>query len=222
MLQRERILALARRASKPAAFLTVVALLFFFSQVSVTYTMTRVFYPLPDTARSRVMVTSINGASMTAPGNSLSEDGSTEAEPITFQTSNLTNNEALMQSDAAQVEGCNTEFRYDVNISFTAANELIEETKGTANVTVYNNDSGSFLASQLLALDFKPGAPTTATVSFNLATPEADPIFLVRVTFPTYDQLGAVRTTMHLRLFEYLLLKGGLLDSRSLTAYGGP
>lgn len=215
------MLAWAKRAFKPAAFLTVVALLAVFSQVSVTYTMTQVFFPLPDTARGRVMVTAINGASMTAPGNSLSEDGSTEAEPITFLTSNLTNNEAFIQSNAPQVMGCNTEFMYDVNISFTAANELIQETKGTANVTVYNSDNGGSLASQLITLDFKPGVPTTATVSFNLHTPEADPIFLVRVSFPAGDQL-TVNTTMHLRLFEYILLRGGLLDSRSLAANGGP
>jgi hypothetical protein len=221
-LQKERIQAWAKRGTKPAAFLAVIALLLVFSQVTVTYTTTKTYLPLPDTATGRIMVTAINGASMTAPGNSLSEDGGTEAEPITFQTSNLTNNEALMQSDAAQVVGCNTEFRYNVNISFTTANALGEDTKGTANITVYNSNNGKLLGTQLVALNFKPGVPNTSTVPFNLASPEADPIFLVRISFPTGDQLGPVTTTMHLRLFEYLLLRGGLLDSRSLAAYSGP
>ena len=202
------------------AFLGVVALLVVFSQVSVPLTLSQTFYPIPDAARSRIMVTSINGAAQTAPGNSLSEDGSTEAEPITFQTSNLTNNVAYIQSDAAQVVGCNTEFRYGVNISFTTANELDQETKGTANVSVYNDDNGKMLGSQLVTMDFKPNMPSTATLNFDLATPEADPIFMASVTFPNGQQLGPVTTTLHLKLFEYFLVRGGVLSAKGFAVTG--
>jgi hypothetical protein len=214
------ILVRAKRASKLLVFLSVVALLVVFSQVSVPLTVTQTFYPIPETARSRVMVTAINGASMTVPGNSMSEDGSTEPEPITFQTSNLTDNEALIQSNAAQVAGCNSEFGYNVNITFTTANELAEEIRGTANVTVYNNDNGKLLGSQLVVLDLKPSMPASATVNFYLFTPESDPIFRVCVSFPTNQELGPISTTLHLKLFEYFLFKGGIISAKGLAASG--
>ena len=216
----ERKLAPVRRASKLLVFLSVVALLVVFSQVSVPLTLTQTFYPLPETARARVMVTSIDGAAMTAPGNSLSEDGSTMAEPITFQTSNLTNNQAVIESDAAQVVGCNTEFRYNVNITFTTANELDQETKGTANISVYNDDNGKFMGSQLVLMDFKPGLPASATATFDLFSPESDPLFLVIVSFPDGGQLGPVSTTLHLKLFEYVLVKGGILSAKAFSIPG--
>ncbi|HVP23664.1 MAG TPA: hypothetical protein VMS77_07105 [Conexivisphaerales archaeon] len=210
------------RYYKPAAFIAVVALLFVFSQVSIPLTVTQYFQALPETARSRVMVTSINGASMTAPGTSMSEDASPEPEPITFQTSNLTDNEALIQSDLTLLEGCNTEFRYDVNISFTTANELTAEAQATANVTVYEVSNGKLMGSQLVSVDLKPGVPQTTTLSFYLSTPEADPIFRVRVSFPTGADLGPVTTTYHMSLLEYVLVKTGLLNAKAALASSQP
>lgn len=160
------------------------------------------------------MVNSINGVGQTVLSNSHSEDGALSPEPVTFQTSNLSNVQTEMTLGPSGGSGCESDFKKTVEISFTTVNDLSVEVKGTANVTVYDTVTGVSFGSHLLAMDFKPGVTVSASTSFYVATPEATPTLLVKISFPGADQLGSGdAATTSISLLDYLLMKAGMLSA---------
>jgi hypothetical protein len=161
------------------------------------------------------MVKSINGIGQTVLGTSHSEDGNPSPEPVSFRTSNLSNVRTVMTMGPSEGAGCQSTFRETVEVTFTTVNELSVEVKGTANVTVQDTVTGVSFGSHLLPMDFKPGVAVSATTSFYVATPEVTPTLLVKIGFPSADELGSASATVSVPLFEYLLVKAGLLSADS-------
>jgi hypothetical protein len=201
-------LSSARRFAKPAAFLALVILLLLLSKVRVPYVLTPANPPpLPDYARNDLMVTAINGASeMETP-----VEGE-EWEPYypLVSSGNSTENEIIMTPQAS-APGCATDFQSTIDINFTISNTLSQEEKGTVKVAVFDNGNGMLLASQLLVMDFQPYTPTSGAARFRIVTAQTNPVFLVKFTFPTADELGWVPAeVIYISLFEYLLAKVGI------------
>jgi hypothetical protein len=209
-LEKRRRLSSARRFAKLEAFLAIVILLVLLSKITVSYELTPAHPPaLPSYALGHVTVTSMNGESqMQTPSEG---DPSPPSYPLASSQVNSTANEVLMTSMATQA-GCDTDFESTVQISFTISNTLSNDEGGTVNITVFDNGNGELLASQLVVLDFRSWVPVSGNATFNIVVPESNPVFLVRLTFPTAEELSPVRaTTVQVPLFEYLLTKAGLL-----------
>jgi hypothetical protein len=207
---------LLRRAVKPAAFLVVISLLLLFSRVMVPYSI----LPggatgLPEELRSKVIVTSLNGATQMAPQDISTED---EAPPLTFDTWNMSTNSIVVEPRMATSPGCSTIFTTVITTNIAVANALDHGVKGAMNVTVTDVSSGLLLASRLFAIDFKPGQPYSVETTFVIETDQVSPVMKITANFPTSAELqSAPATVIHVPLFEYLLMKAGILDSSLFT-----
>jgi hypothetical protein len=207
---------LLRRSVKPACFLVVVSLLFVFSRVVVPYAI----LPggatgLPEDLRSKVIITSLNGATQMTPQDITTED---EAPPLTFDTWNQSTDSIVVEPRMAEGSGCSTIFTTIIDVNIVVANALDHEVKGALNVTVTDVSSGMLLVSRLFAIDFKPGQPYAVETTFVIETDQVSPVFLVKATFPTSSELqSAPATIIHVPLFEYLLMKAGFMSPTLFT-----
>jgi len=206
---------LLRRSAKPACFLLVISLLLVLSRVAVPYAVVQAgATALSESDRNKVIITSLNG-------NTLTTGGDVEDEvlpsPVTFDTWNQTSNQILLQPQGTS-SGCSTTYSIVITIDVATANEMNHAQEGAMNVTVTDNSTEMLLTSRLLAIDFKPGQPDTVETSFVLTSDQADPVYLVMVSFPTSGELqSAPATIIHVPLFEYILMKAGILSSSLLT-----
>jgi hypothetical protein len=207
---------LLRRSAKPACFLLVVFLLLLFSRVMVPYAVVPAGASgLSESSRSKVIITSLNGDTQMTPQDISTED---EAPPVTFDTWNQSTDSIVLQPQLSTSPGCSTIFSTMIDVDIALANALDHEQTGVMNVSVTDNSNGMLLASRLFVIDFKPGQPSTVETTFVLATDQPNPVLLLKVSFPTSSELqSAPATIIHVPLFEYLLMKAGILSSSLFT-----
>jgi hypothetical protein len=200
----------ARNLLKPAAFVAVIFLLVFLSRVSVAYTpLPKGAVALPDDVKDQVVVSSINGGVQTV--YDFSTGGDTDAQLVGVETWSPSSN-TLIVSPQVSTSGCQTEFKTSVAVSFTTLNQLSAEAKGAVNVTVFNNRDGIKLGTYIVPMDFKPGVAASGSAHFDLTvTDDSNPMFLVKITFPSAADLANGITKEQVPLFEYLLYQAGVL-----------
>jgi hypothetical protein len=200
----------ARRLVKPGVFLAVVFLLLFFSKITVAYQAVPTgLVPLPDNAKDKVTVVSIGGMLQMIRSYDPEEEDFPTA--VTVKTWNLTNGQAFLQPLTSDSIGCENVYSNSLIVNVETANELTQTEKATVNVTVFESASGRWIATQLLVLQLEPGVHSYTAAKFTVMTDEPDPIFLVKVTFPTQAELNAPLPTTQLPLFEYVLVKLGIM-----------
>lgn len=200
-----------RRVVKPASFLLVVALLLVFSRLMVPFVVEAGGASgLPDNLQNKVIITSFDGQSQTTPQDISTED---EAPPVSFNTWNQTTNQVVVQPETSSSAGCSTAYDTVITVDIATANEFPQEMKAVMNVTVTERGTGAVLAAHLLTIDFKPNEPSTVETTFSLVTEEASPILVIQATFPSSADLrSAPATVLHVPLFEYLLMKIGMIS----------
>jgi hypothetical protein len=201
-----------RRWAKPVCFLLIVSLLVMFSRLTVPYTA----YPvgvvaLPDSARDKVTVSTIAGMLQMSYDQYLGEDSSNVQTSLTVQTWNMSNGEVYMQPLTTLSLGCENSYLSSLSVRIGTDNDLAYEERGAVNISIMDSEGQQLYANKLLLLDFQPGVPVSGAVNFSLVTPDASPVFLVRVTFPTQGDLNsASSSSVKLPLFEYLLTRIGV------------
>jgi hypothetical protein len=207
---------LLMRSAKPACFLLVVSLLLLFSRIMVPYAVIPAGATgLSESSRSKVIITSLNGATQMTPQDITTEN---EAPPLTFDTWNQSTDSITLQPQMATSPGCSTIFDTMIDLNIVMANALQHEEKATMNVTVTDNSNGMLLVSRLFVVDFKPGQPSAVETTFVLQTDQPNPVLVVKASFPTSSELqSAPATIIHVPLFEYLLMKAGILSSSLFT-----
>jgi hypothetical protein len=207
---------LLMRSAKPACFILVVSLLLLFSRIMVPYAVIPAGATgLSESSRSKVIITSLNGATQMTPQDITTEN---EAPPLTFDTWNQSTDSITLQPQMATSPGCSTIFDTMIDLNIVMANALQHEEKATMNVTVTDNSNGMLLVSRLFVVDFKPGQPSTVETTFVLQTDQPNPVLVVKASFPTSSELqSAPATIIHVPLFEYLLMKAGILSSSLFT-----
>jgi len=209
MERRWRTLA---RFAKPACFMLVIALLLLGSRITVPYTVTAGGATgMSESQRSKVIITSFDGQSQTTPQDISTED---PAPPVNFNTWNETTDQMIIQPDASTSSGCSTEYNTVITVDIGTANELSQPLTAVMNVSVTERDTGEILSSHLVTVDFKPGETNTVETTFSLETSEANPVLVVAATFPSKADLqSAPATVLHVPLFEYILMKAGVMPS---------
>jgi hypothetical protein len=141
-----------------------------------------------------------------------------DAPPLTFDTWNMSTNSIVVEPRMSESPGCATIFTTVITMDIGVANALDHEVKGAMNVTVTDNSNGMLLASRLFAIDFKPGQPYSVETTFVIVTDQVNPVLLLKAAFPTSSELqSAPATIIHVPLFEYLLMKAGILSSSLFT-----
>jgi hypothetical protein len=215
-MEKGRRRELLRRSVKPASFLLVVSLLLLFSRVMVPFAVVPAgVTALSDSSRSKVIITSLNGATQMTPQDITTEN---EAPPLTFDTWNQSTDSITLQPQMATSPGCSTIFDTMIDLNIVLANALQHEEKATMNVTVTDSSNGMLLTSRLFALDLKPGQSNAVATTFVLQTDQPNPVLVVKASFPSSAELkSAPATIVHVPLFEYLLMKAGILSSSLFT-----
>jgi hypothetical protein len=107
--------------------------------------------------------------------------------------------------------GCQNVFTDNIEVNFTVTNELTAPVRGAINMSVCNSKTGVLMDYKVLMLTFTPGQPEFAAAKFSLTTQDLQPIFLVKVTFPTGQDAASVTSTKPVSLLEFLLMRAGLL-----------
>jgi hypothetical protein len=199
----------ARRFAKPVAFFALVFLLVFISKFQVQYSPPLTVSALPDEAREKVIVTSMNGAAQMV-SDLVSQEAELPPTPVDFSTSSLSSNEIMMQPKTSHAAGCTSDFYNTIEVNITTWNELMKDTKGALNLTVYDGNTGQLLESKLFVLDLKPRTAFSVNAIFHVTTLEADPVFDIKVTFPTAQELGQAKIVTRMTLLEYFLTLAGL------------
>jgi hypothetical protein len=201
-----------RRFAKPACFFLVVFLLLAFSKFTVPYRETPAgAVALPNEARDKVTIVTIAGMLQVSYDQNLGEDTANVQTAQTVETWNMSNGEVYMQPLQTESLGCENKYLSSLGVSIETSNQLAYEEWGTVNVSVLDSAGSLLYASQLLVLDFKPGAATSGAANFSITTTDDNPVFLVKVAFPTQQDLNSANATMaQVPLFEYLLMKLGI------------
>ena len=164
---------------------------------------------LSESDRNKVIITSFNGATQMTPQDISTED---EAPPVTFDTWNQTTDEVTLQPEMSESPGCSTIFTTVITLDISTLNQLPSETKAAMNVTVTDRTTGLLLAQRLFVMDFKPAQTASIETTFVLQTDQLKPVLLVKATFPTDSELrSAPATIVNVPLFEYLLMRAGIL-----------
>jgi hypothetical protein len=201
----------SRSLAKVGVFIAVILMLCVITKVTIAYQAAPAgLVPLPDHSRDKVTVVSIAG--MMQMINSLSSEEEDFPTSVTVRTWNLSNGETYMQPMTSKAIGCENSYSNQLNVKVETANQLAQGEKAAVNVTVFESADGRVLATQLLILDLKPGEHSYLNARFDIMTEESDPVFLVRVSFPTQAELNASPLpTRQVPLFEYILIKLGIV-----------
>jgi|YelNatPaOPRAMG01_1025707.scaffolds.fasta_scaffold36112_3 hypothetical protein len=200
-----------KRLVKPFAFVALLVLAVVLSKYMVTFDLPAMGYvPLSDSAREKVSVDFVNGAVSTI--LSSDEHGDVEQFKTEYTQWKVTNG-VIVQPQTSNVQGCSTEYVNNLEVNFSISNQLTFPERGTVNVTVFDNRNGAKLATKLFIMDFKPGTMTSGVAKFTIFSNEFDPLFLVKVTFPTSDELSFTpATSRQVPLLEYVLMKLGIIS----------
>jgi|GEM_PF-2166301 len=190
--------------------LVVALLMTFFAEYTVPFEFSaRGYVPLGDALRDKVSLSSINGVVQT-----IFDDQHGDVDQFMQEyTVSRTGEGILIQPLRSNVQGCSTDYTNYLVVNFTIFNELPRPQKATLNVSVYDTANGQLAASKLIVANLEPKQESSYEAKFYIISTEYDPIFLVKVTFPTADQLAYVpSTTNEIPLFQYLLIQLGLLS----------
>lgn len=116
-----------------------------------------------------------------------------------------------MQPQSVGLLGCTTDFWSNLDVYFTISNSLTQPTCGTVQVSIYGYYSGTLLSSRLMVLDFN-NETTSAVAKFSFQSGSYDPLYVVKVTFPTAAELAYVPAELkYLSPIEYALVLLGVL-----------
>ena len=211
-MEKGKVRRLLRRYSKPACFLLVVILLVTFSKFTVPYREVPAgAVALPAQAEDKITIDNIGGMLQEGFDQQEGEASGNVDTAVTVATFNATADQVYMEPLETEALGCGSNYLSSLTVSVVTSNQLAYEEKGTVNVSVLDSAGEQLYASQLLVFDFKPGASTSGAANFSIETPESNPIFLVRVTFPTQEDLNSANVSVeHIPLFEYLLMELGI------------
>lgn len=200
----------AGRFAKPVVFVILLILLIALTKVKIPYQAQATgFVPLPDMYRDHVSVDFVGGAVQTI--FTVAEHGETEEFKTQYTTWKVTDGVAI-QPQTSNVQGCSSEYTNRLDVNFTISNSLTQPTRGTVKVAVYDYNTRTLLSSRQMVLDFKPDGPTSGVAKFSILSFTYDPTFLVKVTFPTADELTYVPAQVeYLSPIQYVLVLLGLL-----------
>jgi hypothetical protein len=194
--------------AKLVTLLAIVTTLTVFSQYKISMAVVPVgFATIPADLLDKVSVTSFNGNVQTAVTNS---ESYVMSVPDTISSWDAATGVTVSHSNVASA-GCANVFTDNINVNFTVTNELIASVRGAINISVYNSKTGVFMDDKVLMLTFTVGQPAFAAAKFSLTTADLQPIFLVKVTFPTGQDAESVTSTKQVSLFEFLLMRAGIL-----------
>jgi len=202
----------SRRLVKPACFLLVISLLLFFSEFTVAYTS----FPtdaiaLPQGARDKITIVAIAGMMQVSYNQQMGEDAANVQSPINVASWNMTDNQVFMQPLTTLSIGCENSYRSLLGVRVDTDNQLGSEERGMVNISVFDQTGKQLYDSKLLNMDFVPGSRASASANFSIVTLDANPVFLVRVSFPTDQDLTTASSALtHVTLFQYVLMKLGL------------
>jgi hypothetical protein len=194
-------------AAKLVTLIAIVTTLTLFSQYKITMAAVPVgFGTLPADARDKVEVTAFNGGVKTVV---LNQESYVLPTPDKVSNWDANTGVAITHSNVASA-GCQNVFTDNIDVNFTVTNTLSAPVRGAINITVYN-DAGKLLDNDVLMLTYTPGQPAYAAAKFSLTTAELQPVFTVKVTFPTGQDAASVTATKQVSLLEFLLMRAGLL-----------
>jgi hypothetical protein len=118
----------------------------------------------------------------------------------------------VMQPQSTNLLGCTDDFTSNLDVYFAISSSLMQRTRGTVEIDVYGYNSGTLLSSQLIVLDLDPNQTTSAVAKFSFQSGSYDPVYLVKVTFPTASELTyAPAQVRYLSPIQYVLVLLGLL-----------
>lgn len=200
----------AKHFAKPVIFLALLVVLIALTKVKIPYEAQATgFVPLPDKYRDNVSVDFVGGAVQTI--FSTDEHGDTENFKTQYTTWKVTDGVAI-QPQTSNVQACSTEYTNNLDVNFTISNNLIQPTRGTVRVAVYDYKTRQLLSSRLFLSNFEPTKATSGVAKFNILSVTYDPTFLVKVTLPTADELTYVPAEVkYLSPIQYVLVLLGLL-----------
>jgi hypothetical protein len=196
------------RFVKPLAFLLVVALLVFVCKYDVAYTPIPVgLAPLRDSARGEMSVDSVNSVAQ-----AIYDDGHGEVQQLKTEMElwNMSEGTALIQPRTFDVSGCSTMYSNSLEIKYSVSNKLVSAEHGTLAVSVTDNKNGQLLKTVLIPTDFRPWVIVSGSAKFEITSIDYEPIYLIKVFFPTAAQLNASLDVVHLPLFRYILSRVGV------------
>jgi hypothetical protein len=195
------------QVKKLMSFVSILVLLLFLSKGTVAYTpLPKGAAPLSSDARSKIVITSINGALQSVSGE---EAGGGEESELVGVDTWLSSNNSIVISPQPSSYGCETQFETAFFINFTTANQLSTEATGAVNVTVFDYANRLKLATDILTLNFKPSQPASGVANFNIIGADSNPTYLVTITFPTSTDLSGL-PQQKVPVIEYLLYRAGI------------
>jgi hypothetical protein len=193
---------------KLLSFLTILFLLIALTQIKLPQkALATGFVPLPEEYRNAVSVESVNGAVQTLLND---EHGDVEQLKTEYEEVKTTEG-TILRPSAVNTIGCSTDFVNNLKIDFTITHTMLEPVKGTVKIEISNYQTGFVYDTKLLLLDFVPREPITKVIKFSIITPQPDTEFLIRITFPTAEELAYTKPeTKQVSLLEYLLYQIGI------------
>jgi hypothetical protein len=191
-------------------FIVLIVVLIALTKIKIPYqTEAAGYVPLPDQDRDKVSVDFVGGAVQTI--FAADDHGDTQEFKTQYKTWKVTEGVAI-QPETSNVQGCSSEYTNNLNVNFTISNSLIQSTRGTVEVAVYDYQTRNLLEKQLMTLDFKPNQDASGLARFNILSFTFDPTFLVKVSFPSPAELSYVHAQVkYLPLIQYVLVLLGLL-----------
>lgn len=198
------------RFAKPVIFVALVLLLIALTKIKIPYEAQATgLVPLPDQYRDNLSVDSVGGAVATI--LSYDEHGDTEQFKALYKSWKVSDGVAI-QAQMVNIQACSTSYTNNLDVNFTISNNLVKPTRGTVEVAVYDYNSRTLLSSRFMVLNFEPGKAASGVAKFSILTVIFDAIFLVKVTFPTANQLSYIPSEVkYLSPIQYVLVLLGLL-----------
>jgi hypothetical protein len=197
----------SRGLLKASLFIALLLVLTVLSKCTVAYApMPTGLAPLSDGNRDLMTVGMLNGRNEAISDDTHGDNVQLQSEMNIF---NLAEGTVLLQPQNSAVAGCSTVYTNKLEVNFTISNSLTGPAEGTVNVSVTDYKLNVLLETKLLDLSFEPRVDLSRLVTFQIASIDDSPSYLVTVSFPTAEQLRVPMGVRQVPLFEYLLSQLG-------------
>ncbi|MEM3510206.1 MAG: hypothetical protein QW282_00020 [Nitrososphaerales archaeon] len=194
---------------KISSFIAVLLLLAALTQIRLPQkALAEGFVPLPDEYRDAVTVETINGAVQAI--LAVDEHGDVGQLMSEYEMWKISEG-AVLRPSAVNTQGCSSEYINNLQINFTITHTILERVVGTVKVEICNYETGFVYDSRLLLVNFIPREPVNKIMKFSVVTLESNTAFLIKITFPTAEELAYEEPkTRQVSLLEYMLYQIGI------------
>lgn len=188
---------------KLISFIAVLLLLTSLSQIKLPQeALATGFVPIPDEYRGLVSLETVNRVA--AAILAADEHGDVGQLMTEYEAWKVSEGIVITPS-TVNTQGCATAYINNLELNFTLTHSMFEHVRGTVKVEVCNYDTGFIYAAKLLSVDFLPGQKANRVVKFSIVTPDPTTAFLIKITFPTAEELAYNKSgEEQVSLLEYI------------------